>query len=80
LALIEFVQKKFNPDFIATGHYAKIIFDPAKKKYLLSKPKDLGKDQTYFLYQISSTILSKIIFPLADLTKPEVRQVAKELE
>lgn len=80
LALVEYVQKKFSPDFIATGHYAKIVFETSQKSYFLSKPKDLSKDQTYFLYQISPSILDKIIFPLADLTKLEVRQMAEKLK
>jgi len=80
LALVEYVQKNFSPDFIATGHYAKIVFDASQKNYFLSKPKDLSKDQTYFLYQISPSILDKIIFPLADLIKLEVRQMAEELK
>jgi tRNA-uridine 2-sulfurtransferase len=80
LTLVEYVQKNFNPDFIATGHYAKIIFVASQRRYFLSKPKDLNKDQTYFLYQIPSSVLSKIIFPLADLTKTEVRQMAEKLK
>lgn len=80
LTLVEYVKRNFNSDFLATGHYAKIVFDTTKKKYFLSKPKDLNKDQTYFLYQITPSTLDKIIFPLADLTKPEVRQIAEELQ
>ncbi len=59
-------------DAVATGHYANI-----QDKQLLI-PKDTHKDQTYFLYQITSEQLKHTIFPLADLTKPEVRAAAKE--
>lgn len=59
-------------DYIATGHYAKI-----KNKQLM-RAKDEDKDQTYFLYRIKQKALSKILFPLSDLTKKEVRQIAKK--
>jgi len=59
-------------DLIATGHYAKV------KDGKLLRAKDENKDQTYFLYRISKKALSKVIFPLGDLTKKEVRQIAKK--
>lgn len=65
-------------DFISTGHYAKVRFDEARKRYILSKGKDERKDQTYVLWGISQAALSKTIFPLSDLTKPEVRKLAHE--
>ncbi len=64
---------KFNADYIATGHYAKIIDGR------LYKSKDSNKDQTYFLSQITKEELSKIILPLEDVDKEEVRNIAKEL-
>lgn len=63
-------------DAVATGHYARII-DQGGHLHL-ARPKDANKDQTYFLYTLTEEKLSKIIFPLADLTKPEVRELAKK--
>ncbi len=63
-------------DAIATGHYAKIIkFD---NKHLLAVPKDVHKDQTYFLSQINQEQLNHVIFPLADIEKSEVRSLATQ--
>lgn len=59
-------------DYIATGHYAKIV---DSKLFI---PKDTHKDQTYFLYPLTSEQLSKTIFPLGDITKREVRSAAQE--
>ena len=64
-------------DMIATGHYAK-TFQKDGKIYLC-KAKDLSKDQSYFLNQLSQKQLSSVIFPLADIEKREVREIAKEL-
>jgi tRNA-uridine 2-sulfurtransferase len=72
----EYVKKNFASDFLATGHYAKIVSE--NSSYYLSKPKDQAKDQTYFLCQINSELLSKLLFPLADLTKTEVRRIAEK--
>ncbi|RXJ66976.1 tRNA 2-thiouridine(34) synthase MnmA [Halarcobacter ebronensis] len=68
--------KKMGADFIATGHYAKIA--KYKDHYVLDTPKDNTKDQSYFLHALSSEQLSHAIFPLADLTKKEVREIAKK--
>ena len=65
-------------DFISTGHYAKVEFDKNYNRYLLKRAKDSKKDQTYFLYNTSQEVLSKTLFPLADLEKEKVRQIAKD--
>ncbi len=57
---------------IATGHYAKV------KNSKLYKAKDKEKDQSYFLWQLNQKQLSRVLFPLADYTKPEVRKLAKK--
>lgn len=63
-------------DFIATGHYARISQNNGR--FLLSRPKDVLKDQTYVLYVLSQNQLSKTLFPLGDLTKAQVREIARE--
>ena len=68
--------KKMGADMIATGHYAKIA--QYKDHYVLDTPKDDSKNQTYFLHALSSDQLSHALFPLAELTKKEVREIAKE--
>lgn len=67
---------KFKCDYIATGHYAKVEYDG--KKYNLNKATDENKDQTYFLCELSQNQLSKVIFPLMNLTKQQVRLIAKK--
>ena len=68
---------KIGADFIATGHYAKVENNNGEVK--LYRSKDINKDQTYFLHEVSSKEFSKTIFPLSDLYKSEVRDIAKEL-
>lgn len=64
--------------YISTGHYAKNEYDEKLGRYVLKKAKDKSKDQTYFLYNMSQEALSETVFPLGDLTKDEVREIAKE--
>src|SRR5437016_1098032 len=61
---------------IATGHYARIT--KADGAYELRKARDLAKDQSYFLFELSQAQLSEALFPLGEMTKPEVRAVAEE--
>lgn len=63
-------------DYLATGHYAKI--EKIKDRWALKKANDLAKDQTYFLYPIPAEDLEHILFPLADLTKEEAREIARK--
>lgn len=64
-------------DFIATGHYAAKGWNESLKKWELQVPHDAEKDQTYFLYAITQEALAQTIFPLQDLPKSEVRQIAQ---
>lgn len=65
--------KKLGADYIATGHYAKVIDGR------LYKAKDTNKDQTYFLADITKEQLEDVLFPLGEYTKPEVREIAKNI-
>jgi tRNA-specific 2-thiouridylase len=71
--------KKLEADFIATGHYARILYDNRKDRFLLKKGIDSKKDQSYALYTMTQEQLSKTLMPLGDLTKEKVREIAKEL-
>jgi len=64
-------------DFFATGHYARVVKE--KDRFLLKRPVDLSKDQTYFLYGLTQKQLGEIIFPLGEYTKKEVRAIARSL-
>jgi tRNA-specific 2-thiouridylase len=64
-------------DYIATGHYCGIDHNKDGNHYLL-KAKDCGKDQTYFLNQVTQPQLGNVLFPLSDLTKEQVRAIAEE--
>ncbi len=63
-------------DYIATGHYCNVRHD-GDNHYLI-KAKDQNKDQTYFLNQLSSKQLEKVMFPVGNLDKPDVRELAKK--
>lgn len=65
---------------IATGHYARIEFDPQRKRYLLKKGLDSRKDQSYFLYVMKQEQLHRTLMPVGGLTKDRVRQLAREKE
>ncbi len=67
---------KLGADYIATGHYCKIMHDG--DKHYLMKAKDQNKDQTYFLNQVTQSQFEGVLFPLADLDKSEVRKIAEE--
>ncbi|HEY1904222.1 MAG TPA: tRNA 2-thiouridine(34) synthase MnmA [Terracidiphilus sp.] len=62
---------------IATGHYAINEFDPARGRWILKRPADRAKDQTYFLFGLTQEQLAHTLFPLGGITKPEVRAAAR---
>lgn len=75
-SFLEFAKSK-GFDWVATGHYA--IVEHTENGPIMKKASDLNKDQTYFLCQISKDALSKTLFPLGHIDKPQVRKIAKEL-
>jgi tRNA-uridine 2-sulfurtransferase len=64
-------------DRVATGHYARVRFDETADRWLLLRGVDRNKDQSYFLFGLTQEQLSKTVFPLGELTKPEVREIAR---
>ena len=72
--------KQLNADFIATGHYARVLsIDKSNKTYYALKSGiDVEKDQSYFLCQLNQYQLSKTLFPIGNLKKDEVREIAKK--
>jgi tRNA-specific 2-thiouridylase len=63
---------------IATGHYAINEFDPVRGRWILKRPADRAKDQTYFLFGLTQEQLANTLFPLGRMTKSEVREVARQ--
>jgi tRNA-uridine 2-sulfurtransferase len=70
--------RSIGADRIATGHYAVNEYDPARQRWILKRPADLAKDQTYFLFGLTQEQLAHTLFPLGHMTKPEVREVARQ--
>jgi tRNA-specific 2-thiouridylase len=64
-------------DRVATGHYARVRYDETRGRWLLLRGKDRNKDQSYFLFGLTQSQLAKTVFPLGELTKPEVREIAR---
>ncbi len=72
------VAQQIGADAVATGHYARVDFDESRDRWLLKRPTDRSKDQTYFLFGLTQEQLSRTLFPLGGMTKPEVRQLARK--
>ena len=70
------IAKNLGADFVATGHYCRVV--PKKDHFELLSGKDTNKDQSYFLCQLSQKQLSKVMFPIGELNKNEVREIAKQ--
>ena len=73
------VARQIGADTLATGHYAQVEFDDQRGRWLLKRPTDTAKDQTYFLFGLTQEQLTRTIFPLGGMTKPDVRELARKL-
>ena len=63
---------------VATGHYARVEFDEVTKRYKLLRGKNEQKDQSYFLWELTQAQLSRAMFPLGEMSKPEARDAARQ--
>lgn len=72
--------RQIGADLLATGHYARCEFDEARNRWLLKRALDASKDQTYFLFGLTQEQLSRTRFPLGGMTKPQVRDTARQHE
>jgi tRNA-specific 2-thiouridylase len=72
--------RQIGADRIATGHYARVRHNPETSRYELLRARDESKDQSYFLFGLTQEQLARTNFPLGDLTKEEVREIARRLE
>jgi tRNA-uridine 2-sulfurtransferase len=71
------VAQQIGANQLATGHYARVDFEEGSGRWLLKRPADHAKDQTYFLFGLTQEQLSRTVFPLGGLTKAEVRERAR---
>ena len=72
------VAQQIGAEAVATGHYARVEFDKNRGRWILKRPADHSKDQTYFLFGLTQEQLSRTMFPLGNMTKPEVRDLARK--
>jgi tRNA-uridine 2-sulfurtransferase len=78
--MLDYSRANLDCDTIATGHYARIQFNPDTARYELIRALDRNKDQTYFLYDLAQDILASVVFPLGELQKTDTRRIAAEHE
>ncbi|MCM8779059.1 MAG: tRNA 2-thiouridine(34) synthase MnmA [Candidatus Omnitrophica bacterium] len=71
--------KEIGADFIATGHYAQVVYSKEEKRFLLKEASDKEKDQSYVLFSLNQNLLAQTIFPLGNYKKSAVRNLAKRI-
>jgi tRNA-specific 2-thiouridylase len=74
------VARQIGAESLATGHYARVEFDQELGRWLLKRPADVSKDQTYFLFGLTQDQLSRTVFPLGGMIKLQVREMARKHE
>lgn len=77
LPLVFEYAEKNGFEYVATGHYARVIFDDAAGEYRLLRGEDRKKDQSYVLYNLTQKMLSHLLLPIGDVSKEEVREIAE---
>jgi tRNA-uridine 2-sulfurtransferase len=70
--------QQIGADLLATGHYARVEYSEEHCRWLLLRGRDLSKDQSYFLFGLTQEQLSRTLFPLGNMSKPEVRDLAQQ--
>ena len=73
------VAGEVGAESVATGHYARVEYNEQTGRFMLMKGRDLSKDQSYFLFEMTQKQLARARFPLGDMTKSEVREIARSL-
>ncbi len=79
-ASLDRMAQSLDCDKVATGHYARVEFDEKANRYRLFRGKNHWKDQTYFLWELTQDQLSRAYFPLGEMMKSEVRELAREAD
>src|SRR6266404_3659547 len=72
------VARQIGAERLATGHYARVEWSDDRQRWLLKRPADAAKDQTYFLFGLTQEQLSRTLFPLGAMTKDRVRELARQ--
>ena len=73
------LAQQVGAELVATGHYARVEYSDDARRFVLKKGRDLSKDQSYFLFEMSQKQLARAVFPLGEMTKAEVREVARSV-
>ncbi|MBR6614023.1 MAG: tRNA 2-thiouridine(34) synthase MnmA, partial [Clostridia bacterium] len=76
--MLKKAMELYDADYIATGHYAKVLKDENTNRYYVAESVTASKDQTYVLYNMTQEELSHVLMPLGDYTKDEIREIARE--